>query len=204
MNNFWYLVRTNSRRLSGRRFFPAVLSLRRKRNDDRKYVCCSQATQGQEAGGSFDYDKSPRGILPYISYMGMCPPHQVGFLHRFDLKSGIHFAHFGLESGMVFEGTTGVCERIYRFNPKWVRKKEKYANSKWIWRIFCLRSNPSNDNIISAKRPGLKTGMDFRGPVWKRVWKITFFLVWNWVRNWRTGRHTLTMNSYEKPPRDKR
>ena len=35
----------------------------------------------------------------------------------------------GLESGMVFEGTTGVCELIYRFTSKWVREKEKYANS---------------------------------------------------------------------------
>ena len=41
--------------------------------------------------------------------------------------------------------------------------------------FFCLRSNLSNDIIISAERPGLKTGMDFRGMVWKRVWKITFF-----------------------------
>ena len=61
---------------------------------------------------------------------------------------------------MVFEETTGVYERIYRFNSKWVRKKEKYANSKWIEECFCLRSNLSNDNIISAKRPGLKTGME--------------------------------------------
>ena len=38
-------------------------------------------------------------------------------------------------------------------------------------RIFCVRSNLSNDNIISAQRPGLKTGMDFRG----LVWKITLF-----------------------------
>ena len=29
-----------------------------------------------------------------------------GFLHRFGPKTGINFAHFGLESGMVFEGTT--------------------------------------------------------------------------------------------------
>ena len=57
-------------------------------------------------------------------------------LRRFCVKTGIHFAHFGLESGMVFEGTTLVYERIYRFNSKWVRKKEKYANSKWILRIF--------------------------------------------------------------------
>ena len=27
-------------------------------------------------------------------------------------------------------------------------------------KFFCLRSNLSNDNIISAERPGLKTGME--------------------------------------------
>ena len=53
---------------------------------------------------------------------------------------------FFLESGMVFEGTSGVYERIYSFNSKWVRKtEEKYANSKWIWRVFeeflCLSAN---------------------------------------------------------------
>ena len=46
------------------------------------------------------------------------PPHRVGFLHGFGLKTGIHFAHFGLESGMVFEGTTRLYERLYRFNSK--------------------------------------------------------------------------------------
>ena len=30
----------------------------------------------------------------------------------------IHFAPFGLESGMVFEGTTGAYKPIYRFNSK--------------------------------------------------------------------------------------
>ena len=63
-------------------------------------------------------------------------PSTLLLLRRFCLKTGIHFAHFSLESGMVFEGTTRVYERIYRFNSKWVRKKEKYANSKWILRIF--------------------------------------------------------------------
>ena len=58
------------------------------------------------------------------------------------------FVLFGLESGMVFKGTTGVYERIY-------------SNSKWILRnLFCCCSNLSNDDIIS-KRPGLS--MDFRG-----------------------------------------
>ena len=31
--------------------------------------------------------------------------------------------------------------------------------------FFCLRSNLSNDDIISAYGPGLKTGVDFRGLV---------------------------------------
>ena len=37
----------------------------------------------------------------------MARPVRRGFLRRFGLKTGlIHFAHFGLESGMVFEGIT--------------------------------------------------------------------------------------------------
>ena len=61
-----------------------------------------------------------RRVLPYISHIGMCRPlpQRVRFLCRFGLKTGIHFAHFGLESGMVFEETTGMYERIYRFNSK--------------------------------------------------------------------------------------
>ena len=43
---------------------------------------------------------------------------RVGFWRRFGLKTGICFTHFGLESGMVFEGTTGVYERIYHFHSK--------------------------------------------------------------------------------------
>ena len=117
----------------------------------------------------------PGGTPLYKLYRYM-PPHRVGFLRRLGLKTGIHFAHFGLESGMVCEGTTGVYERLYRFYSRWVRKQEDYANSKWVEEFsVCLRSNLSNDNIISAQRSGLKTGMNFRSLVWKRVWKITFF-----------------------------
>ena len=37
----------------------------------------------------------------------------------FGLKMGYtDFAHFGMESGMVFEETTGVYECIYHFNSK--------------------------------------------------------------------------------------
>ena len=58
-----------------------------------------------------------RGTPLYKPYRYV-PPDRVRFLRRFGLKTGIDFAHFGLESGMVFEGTTGVYERIYRFNSK--------------------------------------------------------------------------------------
>ena len=70
------------------------------------------------------YYLEPGGVLPYVC---MCRPK--GSLRRFGLKTGVDFAHFGLESGMVFEGTTGVYERIYCFSSIWVRKKKKYANS---------------------------------------------------------------------------
>ena len=50
--------------------------------------------------------------------MQVCAAPSGRVLCRFGLKTGIDFAHFGLESGMVFEGTTGVYERIYRFNSK--------------------------------------------------------------------------------------
>ena len=49
----------------------------------------------------------------------MCRPKGHWFLDLFGLKTAtIHFDHFGLESGMVFEGTTGAYERIYRFHSK--------------------------------------------------------------------------------------
>ena len=45
-------------------------------------------------------------------------PHRVRFLHRFGLKTGIHFAHFGLEFRYGFRGNYGVYVRIYRFYSK--------------------------------------------------------------------------------------
>ena len=59
-----------------------------------------------------------KGTPLYKPYRYVPPPQRVRFLHRFGLKTGIDFAHFGLESGMVFEGATRVNERIYRFNSK--------------------------------------------------------------------------------------
>ena len=76
------------------------------------------------------------GGIPLYRLFKYVPPQKVGFLRCVGLKTGIHFAHFGLESGMIFEGPTGVYERIYRLRSKWIRNKEKYANSKRIWGIF--------------------------------------------------------------------
>ena len=58
-------------------------------------------------------------VLRYLSHIDICRPRGYGlFCGPFWSEMGIHFAHFGLESGMVFEGITGVYERIYRFNSK--------------------------------------------------------------------------------------
>ena len=58
------------------------------------------------------------GDTPLYKPYRYVPPHRVGVLRRFGLKTGTHFAYFGLESGMVVEGTTGEYERIYRFSSK--------------------------------------------------------------------------------------
>ena len=58
------------------------------------------------------------GGTPLYKLYRYVPSHRVGFLRRFGLKTGIHSAHFGLESGMVFEGTTGLYERIFRLYAK--------------------------------------------------------------------------------------
>ena len=69
----------------------------------------------------------PRGVQPYISHIGMCRPHQVGFLGRFGFKKGIHFPQFGLESGMVFVGTTE-CINVFIISiPK---EKERKRNMR--------------------------------------------------------------------------
>ena len=53
------------------------------------------------------------GFTPIYKPHRYVPPHWVGFLCRFDLKTGIHFAHFGLESGMVFEEGTMECMNVF-------------------------------------------------------------------------------------------
>ena len=45
------------------------------------------------------------------------------------------------------------------------KKERKMRIRNGFDEFVCLRFNLSNDNIIFASRPGLKTGMDFKGLV---------------------------------------
>ena len=69
---------------------------------------------------------NPGGTTLYKPYRYV-PPHRVGFLGRFGLKTGIHFPHFGLESGMIFEGTT---ECINVFTISIPNEKERKRNMR--------------------------------------------------------------------------
>ena len=63
----------------------------------------------EEGGGGTPLNK----LYRYV------PPQRVGFMRSFGLETSIDFVYFGLESGVVFDRTTRVCERIYHFSSKW-------------------------------------------------------------------------------------
>ena len=66
---------------------------------------------------------APGGVLPYLSHIGTClPKGYVFFGAVYVFKRVSRLCLFGMKSGMVFEGTTGMYERICRFNPKKERK----------------------------------------------------------------------------------
>ena len=72
---------------------------------------------GSEANGLSTCPEGGGGT-PLYKLHRYVAPHRVGFLHGFGLKTGIHFAHFGLESGLVFERTTGAYKRIYHLDSE--------------------------------------------------------------------------------------
>ena len=100
--------------------------------------------------GSWPYlSNSTLGDTPFYKLYRCVPLHWVGFLRCFGLKMGIH--PFLVWNWVWFSGELWeLYERIHRFNSEWVRKKEKYANSRWIWWIclFTLSSNLGNSNIM--------------------------------------------------------
>ena len=77
---------------------------------------------------------------------------RVWFLSGFGLKTGKHFAHFGLGSGMVFE------RRTYSIPNEKERELSDFEMDVNKKIFFCCCSIQSIDDIISY-RPGLlKTG----------------------------------------------
>ena len=78
------------------------------------------------------------GGTPLYKLYRYVPPHRVGFLRRFGLKTGIHSAHFGSMSG----------------NVVWFLRELRECMNVFIAcmqiRNGNLRSNLSYDNIISA------------------------------------------------------
>ena len=132
-----------------------------------------------------DCDNNPGGGGTSLNKPYRFVPHQkVCFLCRYSLKTGKDFTHFGLESGMALEGTTGVYERIFCFKPKWKRNREKYANSKWILKIFWLTFWSKYEwwHNFCLGRSEKGCGNDI-------------FMVWNRVRIWGIRWYSSTKNS---------
>ena len=71
------------------------------------------------------------------------------------MKMDKDFAHFGLESGMVFEDLW-TCENLFIVSiPNEEERKRDMLNTKCILRnLYCRCSSLSNDDLISY-RPGL-------------------------------------------------
>ena len=67
------------------------------------------------------------GGTPLYKQYRYMPPRRVGFLGHFGLKTGIPFAHVGLESGVVFEGTT---ESINVFIISIPKENERKGNMR--------------------------------------------------------------------------
>ena len=57
--------------------------------------------------------------------------------------------HFGLESGVVFEGTTE-CMNVFIVQFQMSKKEREICEFEINLKNFCLRSNLSNGNILSA------------------------------------------------------
>ena len=80
-------------------------------------------------------------------------PQRVGVLRHFDLKTGVDFAHFCLESGTESREPRECMTSDLSFQFQ-MNKKERiiYEFEVDCKKSFTWRSNLSNDKIISLKR----------------------------------------------------
>ena len=78
-------------------------------------LCCHCLYHGYDPDSSLIGFDCCRGATPLnkpYRYVPL-PPQRVWFLGLFGLKTGIHFVHFGLESGMVFEVELQGCVNVF-------------------------------------------------------------------------------------------
>ena len=132
------------------------------------------------------------GLTPWYLPYRYVPPQKVWFLGFLAWKR-VKTLWSWSEFSYGFRGNLGVHGRICRFNPKWIRKKEQYANSKWIlrnlfvgvliywiWQIFVIRGRGGgglcytghkvpSPRIQFLCRLGLKTGIDFTDLFWSGI-----------------------------------
>ena len=65
------------------------------------------------------------------------PPHRVGFLHRFGLKTGIHFCGpFWFGIGCGFRGNYGSAKRYLSFCLQMSKKEREICEFEMDFRIF--------------------------------------------------------------------
>ena len=76
-------------------------------------------------------------------------------MHRFDLRTGLDFARFGLKTGMVYEGTTVVyqCFSSFQFQMN-VEESVICVFEMDFKKSFCFRFNLSNDDYIISSITG--------------------------------------------------
>ncbi|CAH3196015.1 unnamed protein product, partial [Porites evermanni] len=120
--------------------------------------------------GSSAYSRRqwPNGVVPYTFDPTICMCRPSGrVLHRFGLKTGIHFAHFGLESGMVFEVTTRVCSSyVGRISGKQIINL-----ARGCWQMGTVahemahalgfyheQSRPDRDDYVTIRTENIKAG----------------------------------------------
>ena len=82
-----------------------------------------------------------RGETPlYKPYRYVPPPKDIYIFSRFGLKTGLHFAHFGVESAIVFDGITGVYERICYFSSEMNTDKGRVVYEFEVDRVTIWRA----------------------------------------------------------------
>ena len=123
-----------------------------------------------------------RGVLPYISYIGMCRPIGSGFWAVVVWKR-VYTLPILVWNRVWFSRELRECMNVVSFQ---FQMSEKERDLKIF---FCLCSNSSKDNLISALRPNLKTGVEN-------------YIFWSEIRSGfrEPGGHTPTKDSKEYPP----